>query len=241
MSLFLSFFILLALLFLLFVLARLLTKTLYRLFFLLSNNRKASIHLLAYFLIPGTLVHEISHLLIAGILGVRTGELSIIPQIEEKEVKTGTLKIAKVDPFRRTLIGLAPTLVGSGLIVFISLFLLKLETLNLKTILELSHSPLNFLFFYLVTTIALSMFSSRKDLEAVFIPLFILACLSIAFYLSGWQINFSKKIIEVLTTLLKNLNLAFLLAILLESCLLFATRLFLLISQRLLKKYVKIG
>jgi len=225
----------------LFFLSHLLTKTLYLLFFLLTNNRKASIHLLAYFLIPGTLVHEISHFLIAGILGVRTGELSIIPQIEGKEVKTGTLKIAQVDPFRRTLIGLAPTLVGSSLIVFISLFLLKLETLNLKTILELSHSPLNFLFFYLLTTIALSMFSSRKDLEAVFIPLFILACLSIAFYLSGWQINFSKKIVEVLTILLKNLNLAFLLAILLESCLLLAARLFLLISQRLLKKYVKIG
>lgn len=223
-----------------FFLARLLIKALYLLFFLLTNNKTASIHLLAYLLLPGTLVHEVSHLFMAGVLGVPTGELSIIPQIEDKAVKTGTLKIAKVDPFRRTIIGLAPTLVGSGLMLFISSFLLKLETLNLEQILALPDQPLNFLFLYLLLTISLSMFSSKKDLEAIFIPLFILACFLIAFYLGGFKLSFSEKVLEALASLLQNLNNTFLLTILLELVLLLITRLFLLLSQRLLKKYVKI-
>lgn len=240
MTVLLSTFIFIALLFVLFSLSQLLTKTLFLLFFLLTDNKTTSIHLLAYFLVPGTLVHEISHLFMAGILGVRTGELSIIPQIEEKEVKTGTLKIAKVDPFRRTLIGLAPTLIGSGLMFFINNYFLNLQSLNFYALRVLFSSPLNLVFCYLLLVISLSMFSSKKDLETIFIPLFILFCFSLAFYLGGFQIRFSEKILESLNLLLKNLNTTFLLAVLLEFCLLLAVRFLLLICQRLLKKYVKI-
>lgn len=240
MSLLFSFLILITFLLSLFFLARLLSKTLYLFFFLLTNNQNTSIHLLAYFLLAGTLVHEISHLFMAGVLGVSTGELSIIPEIEDQEVKVGTLKIAKVDPFRRTLVGLAPTLIGTTLIVFINNFFLNLQNLTLSSVFNLFSSPLNLVFCYLLLVISLSMFSSRKDLEAIFIPLFVFFCFGLVYYLSGLKLIFPEKFINSLNLFLQNLNLVFLFTLFLELFFLFLLRLLLLLSQRLLKKYVKI-
>ena len=66
--------------------------------------------------LPGTLVHELSHWLMAKLLAVHTGRVEIWPQVKQNgAVWLGTVQVGRADPLRSSLIGLAPLVVGSVL------------------------------------------------------------------------------------------------------------------------------
>jgi hypothetical protein len=76
-----------------------------------------------YFVIvlPGIVLHELSHWLIAWLLGARIRRLSIGPvrKGRSRKVSLGSVQIANVDPIRAGLIGLAPLVSGSAVILLI--------------------------------------------------------------------------------------------------------------------------
>jgi hypothetical protein len=82
----------------------------------------ATVALWVFFLIfvPGILVHELSHWLVAKLLGVSTGRIVIWPQAKrDGSVWLGAIQIGKADPVLSSLIGLAPLISGSVLVVLI--------------------------------------------------------------------------------------------------------------------------
>ena len=88
---------------------------------LLTGSDKAAA--LAHFLLllPGIVVHELSHWLAAHLLGVRTGPIAIGPERKRgRELRFGSVQIARADPVRESLIGLAPLLSGTGLILLVA-------------------------------------------------------------------------------------------------------------------------
>ena len=90
---------------------------------LLTTSKTWAIRMTALFFLPGTLIHELAHFLFAVLLGVPTGTIYVLPVYEEHQgIRMGSVKIAQVDPFRRTLIGLAPLVVGILIIFFIFYF-----------------------------------------------------------------------------------------------------------------------
>jgi len=214
------------LLIILFFLSRSFSKNLYLLFFYLTKDKQHAVSLLTWVFLPGTVIHELSHLLMAELLRVRTGELSFTPEIRENnEIRVGALKMAKTDPLRHSLIGLAPILVGITTIASLSHFVLF--PLAQKTF-SLSFRPLNyqllitnyFLLFgtcYLVLCVSNTMFSSKKDLEAILFPLIIIAVLGGAFWLGDFEISFSLKTISFFTNLFKKLNLALMGTVVIDS------------------------
>lgn len=112
-------------LFLIFLLSRSLTIKLFLFFWHVTGSRRWAISFTAILLFPGTVIHELSHMFVAEILGVRTGKLTLVPEaIEEstEEIRTGTVAIAQTDPVRRTVIGLAPVLVVTGVLAAASYF-----------------------------------------------------------------------------------------------------------------------
>lgn len=141
---------------LLFFLSKLLTTSLARLFFRLTKSQGATISLLFYLFLPGTVIHELSHLLVAGLLFVKTGDLELRPKITEGEVRLGSVSIENTDPFRRAIIGVAPVLVGIAIVFTASFYL---QTLSLK---NLAWFPI---LFYIIFEVGNSLFSSGKDLE----------------------------------------------------------------------------
>ena len=183
-------------------------KNLYLLFYHLTKNRENAVSLLTWSFLPGTVIHELSHLLIAELLRVRTGELSFTPEIRENnQVRAGGLKMAKTDPLRHSLIGLAPTMVGITIISSISHFYL-FPTIQQWSNETMKQSILLFVICYLLFVVNNTMFSSKKDLEAILFPLIIIAILGGALYLGNIKISLAPKTINFLTNLFKNLDLA---------------------------------
>ena len=141
---------------LLFFLAKFLIRALSRLFLKITKSESITVTLFFYLFLPGIIVHELSHLLAAGLLFVKTGDMELTPKVTGGEVRLGSVGIEKTDFLRRAIIGVAPVLVGISIIFGILFSLQKLNAMNLG-IYALS--------FYIIFEVGNTLFSSRKDLE----------------------------------------------------------------------------
>jgi len=85
-----------------------------KLFFYLVLRKDSAADLLFYIIFfPGILVHESSHWLMAKLLRVPTGKLSLIPQnLPNGKLRLGYVETQKSDWFRDSLIGAAPLFAG---------------------------------------------------------------------------------------------------------------------------------
>jgi hypothetical protein len=159
-----------------------------------------------FFLIflPGTLVHELSHWLAAKLLGVRTGRIVIWPQAKrDGTLWLGAIQIARADPVRSSLIGLAPLVSGSLLVALIGAHL-QLDALGDELAsgrwelvwesLVLSISLPDFwLWTYLLFAIANRMLPSPADREPWKPVIVFLILLSIVVIGAGWTPRVSPE------------------------------------------------
>lgn len=164
----------------LFFLSQALTKILSIWFFKIFKSETVTIQLLSLLFFPGVVVHEVSHWFMAGILFVRTGEMEFMPKITGEIVKLGSVAIAKTDPARRFMIGIAPVIIGILSFLFI-FYLLSSEVpkFNWQTVI------LVYAFFEIGNT----MFSSRKDMEGalgLFVAVFLIA---VIVYFLGFRLQ----------------------------------------------------
>lgn len=144
-------------LFILFFLAQKISLKLSEVFFKIYKNEKTVIKFLSFIFLPGTIIHELSHMFLAEFLFVKTGNMEFMPKIQnDGNVKLGSVGIANCDPFRRFLIGIAPVIGGVGILsLFFYLFGNGEWGFNFKTVILLIVS----------FEIGNTMFSSKKDME----------------------------------------------------------------------------
>jgi len=84
-----------------------------------DDNLAALAHFILLF--PGIVVHEMSHWAAAKLLGVRVGPISIGPRRKRgRQMRFGSVQIARADPVRESLIGLAPLLSGTALVLLLA-------------------------------------------------------------------------------------------------------------------------
>ncbi len=190
--------LLVAELFVLFLLSQRLTQSVFNLSLLVFRARSVAITIITVLNFPGTVIHELSHLFTAEILGVRTGKLTLVPEnIQSDEVKAGSVMIAQSDPFRRYFIGLAPMVTGLVAISILSYFLLQQMT---------SVTPLTILYLYLLLAVSNAMFSSAEDLKG-FIPFIVtLGIMAAAAYFAGFRIGITGTAQTVSTQILDSLT-----------------------------------
>ncbi len=86
---------------------------------LLTGDREIAVVLYALPLMPGVLLHEVSHAVAARLLGVRSGRVSIRPKLSGEHIRLGSVAVAETDIIRASLIGLAPLLSGCAVILLI--------------------------------------------------------------------------------------------------------------------------
>jgi len=183
-----------------------------------TGSGKFSAKIAGFFLFTGTLIHELSHILMAAILFVRVKALNIKTETtEDKHIKFGTAEVELVDPFRNSLVGIAPLLFGVALIYILAL---GINFIN--------FGLLDLLKLFLISQISNTMFLSRSDTKyfkyvfILFIVLYILIWLVSRFYYLI-SIDYFNSYLESLlfsnsyVSFLKNINFVFLLVIIFNS------------------------
>jgi hypothetical protein len=197
----------------LYILSRRLTQNLFVTAFLLTKSRPVSVGFLSFLFFPGTVVHELAHLFVAEILGVRTSGLTLTPEaIEEKDVRTGSVAIAQTDPIRRAIIGIAPVFVGLILIAAISYFLPALwfqAQAEAQAGMLLTTIPFYLLLFSVYSLFAVSntMFSSPEDLNGFWPVVIVVTLLIASLYIIGVRITLTDQMIMSITQFLLSISM----------------------------------
>jgi len=170
----------------LFLLSKVLPSFLTQIFYFFVRSRRVAIWLLSIIFLPGTLIHEMAHLLVAGVSLVPVGDISLMPEIHEEGVKLGHVEIQKTDPIRRALIGFAPVFVGLGMLTGIIFF-------ANSQFFDRGIYPIWLIMtlLYLEVVIGNTMFSSRKDLEGTLGVVVVFTAVLGAIYLLGFESFFS--------------------------------------------------
>lgn len=155
--------------------------------------------------LPGVVLHETSHWVIATVLGVRTGRFSVFPErTTDGHLRLGFVETERTDVLREALIGAAPLLVGALTLGWVGQQLLGLGPVgtalvqgDLATALvglaAVPGAPDSWLWIYLLFAVGNAMLPSRSDqrawLPAVAIVVVIIGVISWAGFgglLAGW-------------------------------------------------------
>ncbi len=160
----------------------------------LTGNPGCAVRLLFYLLLPGILLHEMSHYVAARLLFVRTGGINLgIGRAGRKHISLGSVTIERSDPVRTSLIGVAPFLVGIGAIWLIAgagfdLWPTAGPTLEqmVSRVLEYSHDWTTWLDVYLIFAVSTAMIPSESDREPWGPVVTVLGSLVAVLLLMGW-------------------------------------------------------
>ncbi len=159
-------------------LQRLLHREIQTCFLLLSRSPEFTITLFSLIFLPGVMLHELSHFLVALILGVRAAHFSLIPQmLPNGKLQLGYVEMEKSDIFRDSLIGAAPLIAGGSVVAYLAVTRLDLVplwdafrngqlSLVWLGVTLLPKTPDFPLWFYLLFTISSTMLPSQSDRHA---------------------------------------------------------------------------
>ena len=178
---------------------------------------------------PGVVVHETSHWLMATILGVRTGRFSLLPaRLPDGTLRLGFVEAERSDVLRESLIGAAPTIAGTALILLLSYFwlditpaqgaLLRGDWVTFFAELDRLRRAADFwLILYLLFVINNSMLPSASDRRA-WVPLTIVVALAaIVLFYAGFTNLLWNIYTGPLETAFRALALAFTLTVALDA------------------------
>jgi len=169
---------LLAALVLLVFLQRSLHREIQAFFLILSRRPGFTQVIFALIFLPGVFLHELSHFLMAKLLGVQTGKFSLIPQAQPNgKLRLGYVETVSGGFIRDALIGVAPLVTGCLFVAFAAIYQLRLLPLwdfirlaewggfwsGLMAVLKV---PDFWLWFYLTFTIGSTMMPSASDRNA---------------------------------------------------------------------------
>jgi uncharacterized membrane protein YeiH len=159
-------------------LQRLLHREIQAFFLILTRHPTVTQVLFALIFFPGVALHELSHFLIAKVLGVLTGKFSLIPHAQPD----GTLRLGYVETVsggfvRDALIGAAPLVTGSLFVAYAAIYQIHILPLwdlirsadwgvFWAMLVTVPKSSDFWLWFYLTFTISSTMMPSQSDRHA---------------------------------------------------------------------------
>ena len=190
-------------------------------FLLITRRTDLAVALFSLLFFPGVLLHEGSHFLMAKILRVPTGRVSLIPQsIEGNRLRLGFVETGQTDILRDALIGTAPLLAGGLFVAYAGIVQLDLLSVwdgiasgNMDAAIESLAASLSvpdfWLWFYLMVTVSSTMFPSPSDRRA-WLPVALLVAviigLALLFGAGPWM---SENLLPVFNDVLRGVAVVF--------------------------------
>lgn len=170
------------------VLQRSLHREIQAIFLIITRSPNMTIGVFSMLFFPGVFLHELSHFVMAKLIGVRTGKFSLIPQVmPDGRLQLGYVEAASTDIFRDSLVGLAPLISGMLFIALGATSHLHLSilwetlrnsqwTLFLMGLQALPTVPDFWLWFYGTFAVSTTMMPSESDRHA-WLPLGLVSAL----------------------------------------------------------------
>jgi hypothetical protein len=159
-------------------LQRALHREIQAVFLIVTRQPGVTQTIFALIFFPGVLLHELSHFVAAKVLGVQTGNFSLIPQAQPNgKLRLGYVETASGGFVRDALIGAAPLATGCLFVAYASINLLHLLPLwdfvriadwngFWTGLMLVPKTPDFWLWFYLTFTISSTMMPSASDRHA---------------------------------------------------------------------------
>jgi hypothetical protein len=150
-------------------------KELQSVLYLVTRRLDVAYTLFYILFLPGVILHELSHYLMAVLLRVKTGRFSIVPRnMGDGRIQLGFVETAKADFLRDSIIGFAPLLTGCLFVGYVGTKKMSLWSLwaglstadpglVLQAISEILTLPDIWLWFYLSFTVSSIMMPSESD------------------------------------------------------------------------------
>ncbi len=184
--------------------------------FAVTGNPGCAVRALFLLLLPGVLLHEFSHWLVANILQVRTGKISIgLGKLRgNKHFSLGSVSVERTDPLRESLIGVAPFVFGLLAIwllmgIGFGLWMPNDVMQVVQTIWSSIGDPLTWLALYLVFAVSTSMIPSESDREPWGIIIGIAVVVGVLALLLGGIPTIPPDVLETGQTILRVLIFVF--------------------------------
>lgn len=181
---------------------RVLQKEIQIILLLITRNPNLTIGIFSILLLPGVLIHELSHLFMAFILKVPVKKISLIPEVSKNgKIRLGFVQTLKTDVVRDALIGLAPLLSGLLLVALISSTHLGItQTIKeiysgdnrpfltmLKQIIQVPDFGLWFYLSFAISTTMIPSESDRQSWKMILIVIIGLFCLILIAGFGKWM------------------------------------------------------
>ncbi len=151
-------------------LGALLSRHIQGLVLLLSGSARLATATYDVLVLPGVVLHELSHAAVALLLGIRVLSINLFQFRGQGDARQGEVVVAKADPLRMSFVGAAPLFAGVGCLLLLVRWLdPPVVALDLAAVGQvgtlLSHWS-TALALYLLFAIANTMFPSEADREA---------------------------------------------------------------------------
>ena len=183
---------------------------------MLTGNSGWAMKLLFYLLLPGILLHEISHYVAAKILMVHTSGIHLgIKPIKGNQISLGSVMIGRTDPLRESLIGIAPFVVGIGAIWAIAGYGFDVwpeagltYTQIIHRVTDYANDWTTWLDLYLIFAVSTAMIPSQSDREPWGPVITVLGLSALVFSLLGWTPRVPADLVQFARQMVSGLTLA---------------------------------
>ncbi len=178
-------------------------------------------------MLPGILLHELSHALMAKLLGLKVGSFSLGPRSKGQYVQLGSVMVSSGGALRDSLVGMAPWLAGTAALLAISYGIFNVAALGqawlaggwqavLAAAPGIWEVPDFWLWAYLIFTVSNAMTPSAADREPWLMGALYLGLALAVAYVAGALVPAAEAIAPEVAGALPALTLAFLFTLVLD-------------------------